>query len=163
MVGLKAHCFVFPLGTADLVDSFFYTVSWRLEQKRWGNRFPAIMNELYQGLLPYESLEEADFELRMIKDEMSYLPHTSGIWVYELRSDPPPREIGENKNAEDLSETFMTNIGRNMLDEFKTAIRVAKRYKEPVKMESIQDPIIVKVRYKEYDESAERAWIKKKK
>ena len=163
MVGLIAHCFLFPLGTADLVDSFFYTISWRLERKEWGSRFPAIMNELYQGLLPYESLEKAAFELQIINDEMSYLPHTSGVWVYEIHSDPPPREIGENKDARNLSETFMTSIGRKMLNEFKTAIRVAKRYKEPVRMESIQDPIVVKARYKEFDENTERAWIKKKK
>lgn len=163
MVGLISHCYLFPLGTADLVSSFFYTIAWRLEQKRWGSRFPVIMGELYEGILPYERLKQASSEMELIQEEMQYLPPSSGIWIYEIRSDPPPRDFGENKDATDLSEVFMTSIGRNMLSEFKTAIRVAMQYKEPVKLESIQDPLVVKVRYKEFDESSERSWIKKKK
>ena len=46
MVGLFIDMFCFPLGTADVIDSFFHTISWNLEKKnRELNTLDAILND----------------------------------------------------------------------------------------------------------------------
>ena len=143
MVGLMIDNYMLPLGTGDLVSSFFYSIAIRLERRYWGSRFPAVMKELYEGQLPYERLEKAAAELKTIRKDMQKLPKEYGVWVYEIRSDPPPREIGENKNAQNLAELFMTSHGEDMLDAFDAAVRGAMRYKVPLKLASVHPDVTV--------------------
>lgn len=46
---------------------FFSTVAYNLENKKWGTKFPVIMNELYLGELNSSHIPEAINELRRIK------------------------------------------------------------------------------------------------
>jgi len=45
-VGIIVDFLWFPIGTADFVHSFFSTICFNLEQKKWGSRFPYVMNQL---------------------------------------------------------------------------------------------------------------------
>lgn len=46
---------------------FFSTVVYNLENKKWGTKFPVIMNELYLDELNSSHIPEAINELRRIK------------------------------------------------------------------------------------------------
>lgn len=51
MVGFKVKYYWFQIGSEDFLFSFFSTVAYNLENKKWGTKFPVIMNELYLGNL----------------------------------------------------------------------------------------------------------------
>lgn len=53
-VGFSVGFYWFQIGTGDFLHSFFSTVAFNLENKKWGSRFPIIMNKLYQGKLEVE-------------------------------------------------------------------------------------------------------------
>ena len=46
MVSFRVGCMMYEIGTASFLHSFFSTVAYRLENNRWGSKFPVIMNEL---------------------------------------------------------------------------------------------------------------------
>jgi uncharacterized membrane protein len=43
----------FEVGSGSFLNSFFSTVGSRLEQSRWGSRFPVLQNQLFQGHLEF--------------------------------------------------------------------------------------------------------------
>ncbi len=137
MVGLFIDMFCFPLGTADVIDSFFHTISWNLEKKNRGSRFPVIMKELYDGEVPLEHMEDAAAEIKIIRRELERLPRSFGVWVYQFRTDPPPRDFWENKTAPNLSKVFLTESGGDMLDDFEAAIKFAIFHRCGLKLEPI--------------------------
>ena len=56
-VGLKVDFLWYPIGTGDFVHAFFSTICYNLEEKKWGSRFPCLMNDLYQGELSYKDVD----------------------------------------------------------------------------------------------------------
>ena len=71
MVSFRVDCIMYEIGTASFLHSFFSTVAYRLENNRWGSKFPVIMNELYQGKLSYKNVPVAKAELTQIKKAQS--------------------------------------------------------------------------------------------
>ena len=69
-VGFKVAFFCYQIGNGDFLHSFFSTVSYNLENGKWGSRFPTIMNELYQGTLDKDNVETAIVELKKIQLEL---------------------------------------------------------------------------------------------
>ena len=63
--------YMYTIGTADFLNAFFSTVCGRLENGKWGSRFPHLMNELYQGVLPVKHLAAGTEELSQIKQELA--------------------------------------------------------------------------------------------
>lgn len=61
-VGLEAGEFYAEIGSASFLHAFFSTVSGNLEQQ-WGQRFPVLMKQLYQGELPANNIGQALAEL----------------------------------------------------------------------------------------------------
>ena len=59
--------YMYTIGTADFLHAFFSTVCGRLENGKWGSRFPHLMNELYQGVLPVKHLAAGTEELSQIR------------------------------------------------------------------------------------------------
>lgn len=51
MVGLRVGDCWYQVGAASFLHAFFSTVCFRLENNKWGSRFPRLMNDLYGGRL----------------------------------------------------------------------------------------------------------------
>ena len=79
--------------TADFLHAFFSTVCGRLENGKWGSRFPHLMNELYQGVLPVKHLAAGTEELSQIKQELAQFAPDQVIWDIDDRSLTPPWAI----------------------------------------------------------------------
>ena len=58
MVGFTVDYNWYTVGSGDFLHSFFSTVAYNLEDKRWGSRFPHLMNELYQGKLNSRNVDD---------------------------------------------------------------------------------------------------------
>ena len=66
-VGFKVGYYWFQVGTSDFLHSFFSTICIRLEHGKWGSVYPKLMEELYQGCLKNQDLNEGLEELRKVK------------------------------------------------------------------------------------------------
>ena len=58
-VGFKVKFYWYQIGHGDFLHSFFSSVAYHLENGDWGSRFPVIMNELYQGKIKCEDMDDA--------------------------------------------------------------------------------------------------------
>ena len=77
--------YMYTIGTADFLNAFFSTVCGRLENGKWGSRFPHLMNELYQGVLPVKHLAAGTEELSQIKQELAQFAPDQVIWDIDDR------------------------------------------------------------------------------
>ena len=136
-VVLSFKYYSMSVGSGDLLYSFFSTVAVRLEKEAWGSRFPVIMNELYAGKIPNKHLRHAEKELAQIKTELKKLPRTEVVWDFEDRSLRPPWGDYISDSVTDLSNYFVTNEGRPLLDVVGLAIHLARNMKESVLVESL--------------------------
>jgi len=48
-VGLKTGPIFYIIGTGSFMHSFFSTIAYRLEDNKWGTKFPNLMNGLYNA------------------------------------------------------------------------------------------------------------------
>ena len=79
-VGFKVAFFCYQIGNGDFLHSFFSTVSYNLENGKWGSRFPTLMNELYQGTLDKDNVETAIVELKKIQLELQAFSPDKVVW-----------------------------------------------------------------------------------
>lgn len=127
MVGFEVKDDWYEIGHGDFLYAFFSTVAYHLEGNDWGSRFPMIMNELYQGKLRNEALDEAILELSDIKNELAAFPPDQIIWDIEDLTKQPP--WGDNISSEitSLANYFVTSDGVDFLDMFSHALQKAKK------------------------------------
>ena len=69
-LGLHVGEVTWRVGSPDLLHEFFATISERLEPLGWGTRFPALLNDLYQGELAPDHVETALSELLLARREL---------------------------------------------------------------------------------------------
>lgn len=136
-VGLKVDFLWHPIGTGDFVHAFFSTICYNLENKKWGSRFPCLMNDLYQGELSYKDVDNAREELTIIIKEFEEFPTCKVVWNIEDLSQQPP--WGENISPEikNLSDYFITCDGENIFDEIIKAFHESKVEKQNIILQSI--------------------------
>ncbi|MFD2287265.1 hypothetical protein GJU39_13680 [Pedobacter petrophilus] len=48
-VGLFIDPVFYKIGSGSFLNSFFSTIYIKLENNNWGNKYPLIMNDLYNG------------------------------------------------------------------------------------------------------------------
>ncbi len=89
-VGFKVAFFCYQIGNGDFLHSFFSTVSYNLENGKWGSRFPTLMNELYQGTLDKDNVETAIVELKKIQLELQAFSPDKVVWDIDDLSKQPP-------------------------------------------------------------------------
>ncbi|HVF04588.1 MAG TPA: Imm70 family immunity protein [Frankiaceae bacterium] len=119
-LGILAADLTWRVGSPDLLHAFFSTIAVRLEPQGWGSRFPALMNELYQGELSPERVESALSELMLARRELSFLPASRMVWDADRPEVPSPRRsAGE---APDASKCFFTEDGKDLFDVLLAAL-----------------------------------------
>lgn len=136
-VGLKVDFLWYPIGTGDFVHSFFSTICYNLENKKWGSRFHYMMNNLYQGELFYQDVDSAMKELEIIRKELRKFSPDKVIWDIEDLSKQPPWRNNISPEIKNLSDYFITCNGENIFDEIIKAFRESKVEKQNVILESL--------------------------
>lgn len=136
-VGFTVDFYWYQIGYGEFLHSFFSTVAYNLEGKKWGSRFPVIMNELYQGTLRKEKLDMAIEELKLIKNELSDFSPEKVIWDIEDLSKQPPWGTKISKDITDLSNYFVTSDGDDFITMFFHALEKAKEMSVDLIIESL--------------------------
>lgn len=136
-VGFKVKYYWFQIGNGDFLHAFFSTVAYNLENRKWGSRFPIIMNELYQGKVKHEDTEKAIKELNIIKLELQTISPDKVVWDIEDLSKQPPWGSNISKDITDLSNYFVTSDGNDFITVFFHALEKAKDVNSEMEIKSI--------------------------
>lgn len=132
MVSFRVGCMMYEIGTASFLHSFFSTVAYRLENNRWGSKFPVIMNELYQGKLSFENVPAAKEELTQIKKALTKLSPNKVIWDIEDLLKQPPWGDNISEEISSLGNYFITCDGRDFIEVFFMTLNAAIKIKKDV-------------------------------
>lgn len=136
-VGFKVKFYWYQIGNGDFLYSFFSTIAYNLEGKKWGSRFPAIMNELYRGEIKQEDIDKAIEELKIIKKELGRFKPDKVIWDIEDMSKQPPWGSNISKEITDLSNYFVTSSGEDFISIFFLALKKAKEVNSSIEIKSM--------------------------
>lgn len=137
MTAFTVKYYIYTIGTADFLHAFFSTVCERLENGKWGSRFPHLMNELYQGVLPVKHLAAGTEELSQIKQELAQFAPDQVIWDIDDRSLTPPWGDNISDDITDLSNYFVTSEGEDFLSVFAAALDKAQQRNASLKIQTI--------------------------
>jgi 2,3-bisphosphoglycerate-dependent phosphoglycerate mutase len=121
-IGIDVAGEYFPIGTPSFFKSFFSTISARLEDDKWGTRFPAVMRDLYSGTLRPPAAAEALKELTEIRSEFSKLPPSQVVWDFEDRTARPPWGDRISKSITSLANYFVTSDGKDLFETLNSAL-----------------------------------------
>lgn len=136
-VGFKVKFYWYQIGHGDFLHSFFSTVAYNLEGKKWGSRFPLIMNELYQGKINREDVDKAMEEWDIIRKELQTFTPDKIIWDIEDLSKQPPWGSNISKDITDLSNYFVTSDGKDFMSVFLHALEKAKEVNSDIEIKSM--------------------------
>lgn len=137
MTAFTVKYYIYTIGTADFLHAFFSTVCGRLENDKWGSRFPYLMNELYQGVLSVKHLAAGTEELSQIKQELAQFAPDQVIWDIDDRSLTPPWGDNISNDITDLSNYFVTSEGEDFLTVFAAALDKAQQRNAPLKIQTL--------------------------
>lgn len=137
MTAFTVKYYIYTIDTADFLHAFFSTVCGRLENGKWGSRFPHLMNELYQGVLPVKHLAAGTEELSQIKQELAQFAPDQVIWDIDDRSLTPPWGDNISDDITDLSNYFVTSEGEDFLSVFAAALDKAQQRNASLKIQTI--------------------------
>ncbi|MFT5083923.1 MAG: 2,3-bisphosphoglycerate-dependent phosphoglycerate mutase [Lentisphaeria bacterium] len=115
-VGLKIGSVFNVIGSGEFLHSFFSTISFHLEPKGWGSRFPELMNELYQGKLDAANAKKALADACAIKKELSSIKPDRVVWEIENLGKMPPWGEYVDESVSDLSNYHITSTDRVVMD-----------------------------------------------
>lgn len=136
-VGLMVGYNWWTIGEGSFFNSFFSTIYVRLENNEWGSRYPVIMNKLYWGDVPFESVERGIAELVSIQEELKKFLPQDVIWDFEDLSLTPPWGNNIAENITNLSHYFITSSGKDLFEVLLTSFRFALEHGQNVSVKSI--------------------------
>lgn len=112
-------------------------MAYNLEDKKWGNRFPVIMDKLYQGKINREDIDKAIEELSIIKKELQAFSPDKVIWDIGDISKQPPWGNNISKDITNLSNYFITSDGENFISVFFHALEKSKEVNSDIEIKSV--------------------------
>ena len=124
-VGIQVGNITDEIGTPDFLHAFFSAVSSNLEAG-WGERFPVLMNKLYQGELLKRDAEPALEELAIVERELSQLPPNMVVWDCDDLSKQPPWGRNISPDITNLSNYFVTSAGRDLIGTLREALEALR-------------------------------------
>ena len=136
-VGFTVKRYLYTIGSGDFLHAFFSTVCGRLENEQWGSKYPCIMQELYQGELPAEHLQQAAEELAQIRQGLARFAPDQVIWDIEDRSLMPPWGDQISDSITSLGNYFVTSSGEDFLDVFHSALAKAQQLQVPLCIQAL--------------------------
>lgn len=136
-VGFKVSFFWYQIGSGDFLHSFFSTVAYNLEGKKWGSKYPVIMNELYQGKVEYNRIKIALEEIVDIRSKLKRYPVSCVVWDIEDSTKQPPWGQNISDEITDLSNYFVTSDGEDFITILRHALEKALEMEVPIEIQSI--------------------------
>lgn len=115
-VGFSIDFLWYQIGTGDFLHSFFSTVCVRLEDGKWGSKYPYIMNILYQGKLEYDEVKHAKKELLEIQEKLKDFSPRDVVWDIDDLKQLPPWGDNISSDITNLSNYFVTSDGRDLIE-----------------------------------------------
>lgn len=127
-VGIEVGYSWFQIGRSDYFDSFFSTIAYYLENKKWGSEFPAVMRKMYAGKLTPDDAKLARNELLKIQEKLGKLKKEEFPIIWDARNlnlIPPEWAINPNEHVQTLKNYFVISDGRDLLEILLTAVNKA--------------------------------------
>ena len=124
----------FEIGTASFLNSFFSTIFVRLEQEKWGSRFPIVMNDLYSGCVDHKKAAGALIEIQNIREGLDDFSPKHVIWDYERLEALPPWSDNISLGITSLANYFITSDGKDLFDMLERAFQEALRKQQDVRI-----------------------------
>jgi len=134
-VGLKTGPIFYIIGTGSFLQAFFSTIAYRLEENKWGSKFPNLMNGLYNGEIEANESKWVLDELKIIKQELSNFAPDKVIWDIDDLTKLPPWGDNISKTITNLSNYFVTSDGKQLLDVFENALQDSIAIKKSIKIQ----------------------------
>lgn len=136
-IGFKIDFLWYQVGNADLLHAFFSTISYNLEDNKWGSKYPILMNEFYQGRLKWENSTEAIKELKVIEKELEKIGPEYIVWDIEDISINPPWKKNISTDITNLANYFVSSDGRLLINLIFMALNDSISEKIDVEIASI--------------------------
>ena len=128
-VGLKVGYSWYQIGRGDYLESFFSTIAYYLEDKKWGSKYPYVMRQLYSGELSYENADCAIKELKSIRESLKKLSKEQNEIIWDARDltiKVPKWAINPNDAVASLANYYVTVDGRDLIEVFLLALNDSK-------------------------------------
>ncbi|MCM3359759.1 immunity 70 family protein [Psychrobacillus sp. MER TA 171] len=136
-VGFKVKYYWYQVGHGDFLHSFFYTISYHLEQNGWGTEYPLLLNELYNGKLDNKNIDSAINELEAIKKKLQDFTPSQVIWNIDDLSKSPPWADNISKDITNLSNYFITSESEDLIDILMKALEKGQKTNSDVYIENL--------------------------
>ena len=136
-VGFQIDFLWYQVGDGDFLHSFFSTICYRLENGRWGSKFPYLMNHLYHDGLEWLDVQFARKELETVQKKLRKRPPSDVIWDIDDFSKQPPWKQDISDEISDLSNYFLTSDGRNLITVMFMAFNDAEELHHMIKIHSL--------------------------
>jgi len=126
-------------GDSDLLHAFFSTISYHLESKNWGSKYPYLLKKLYKEKLNSEETQNALEELKEIRTKLAAFKQDDIVWDAEDLTKKPPTSFHSQVRAVNLSECFISVSGKNIFDILSEVFEFCKRRGISVKIQSSRE------------------------
>lgn len=136
-IGFQIDNIFSEIGSGDFLHSFFSTISFHLEPKGWGSRFPELMNQLYQGKLEPTKAKKALNDAQTIKEELKNLPSERVVWDIENIAVKPPWGDYVDKSVTSLANYHITSTDRVLMDLLIECLDFQTQCKKPLTIETL--------------------------
>lgn len=118
IVGFRVGHTWIEFGSDETLHSWFATIAERLEDGKWGSKFPLIMNNLYflkDSGIAYEETKKFYQELLSIKHELIHLKPQDAIWGQHTKSKAIPKNaMNLNRDAVNLLDFYISNHNKSL-------------------------------------------------
>jgi len=143
MVGFFVKPIFYGVGTGSFLNSFFSTIYIKLEKSKWtgkskwGSKYPIIMNDLYNGKIKKEKMNDALIELDTLKKHLAKFSPKEVIWDFEDLNALSPWGDDISSDITDLSNYFVTSDGKNLLDVLEKAMNTSIEIEEDLDIKTL--------------------------
>ncbi|UFH59486.1 Imm70 family immunity protein [Sulfurovum mangrovi] len=143
IVGFKIFGTWIEFGYSETLYSWFSTICYKLEDGKWGSRFPIVMNHLYfdeEAGVNYEQIEKFREEIITIKNEFSKLAPADAVWSFEDNILEIPKNMPNiNYNTDNLQNFYISNSGQTIFERLEYTIEGMAFYKSNCSIEAEKD------------------------
>lgn len=137
-IGFQIDNIFSEIGSSDFLHSFFSTISFHLEPKGWGSRFPELMNQLYQGKLEPADAEKVLKDVRIISEELKQIPAQRVVWNIEDITVKPPWGDYVDKSVTSLANYHITSTKRVLIDLLIECLDFQTQCQKPLTIETLE-------------------------
>ena len=137
MVGIQVGFLWYEIGTASFLTSWFSTVNYHLENKKWGRKYPIIMNDFYQGRVPYSLVKQLKKEVLETKEKLKKYKPSQVIWDIDDLSKTPPWGDNISNSITSLADYYITCDGKDFYEVLLRAIDKSLEYSDDILIEKM--------------------------